>query len=729
MSVGLKPIRRSAPSQDPDDYPAEISKPMPKLAARPFTPSRARGTPSASTEIARPTAKIASPAVVPPRPRTGATQAVRPSASGIRRPPPQQVPPRQQTQNDDRFPFFMGAVARKRQLEITSSPSFQEEYHGQPNWYQQPEYDYGQPPPPPGPPPAKYGGYDHGYGYNNGHGVPYGGQPPAPMQPQPRPPAGPPPSRVLSAAAPSSRRQPPMQSQPSWQQPHQNSWQQQPHQNSWQQQPHQNSWQQQPQQNSWQSTQKKKSTPQPPEESYHVEHKPLDECVRWLEIDESSSLVQEGYPAMAPAVLHDASLQHLMSSANNLMYDLAADKSGDVVLVNDPDWSEFPQVGEAVKASGFEEIAQCVATCQSTGKYAVGLATQKKKREQAAKLALCIALAADADSLQDVCSKHEGFVDLCDCAGINVEDVPRAPKAPRQPQGPPPARKPPPARPPQTSNGHANKRPRVDYTAEAVQPMDDLADMEAADAEEAAALAQAEADAQAEAEAFAAEEAERVEAESRAQAAAEAALQAELDEANSFEVGPSTKTGSRTGQYGSKPQNQSGQNAGKQQYQYDSPSVVPRDTPIWIQLSTDAELGRLEGLEPQGLVVATEGNARKGLYSQADGALESLLGDMLSEVEYIDDPEWSQFPVVGAALKELAEKEECLVVAICPTRALWAVGVGMKGKNRWMAVKVALAALVGIQEIELGEELPDLSQASAISDFMEEATSARESLV
>jgi hypothetical protein len=154
---------------------------------------------------------------------------------------------------------------------------------------------------------------------------------------------------------------------------------------------------------------------------------------------------------------------------------------------------------------------------------------------------------------------------------------------------------------------------------------------------------------------------------------------------------------------------------------------LPRDVPLWIRLpESEAVPVELDGLASEALVVCTDGTKRKGLYSSVDKVLTELVGDVESEIQFHDDCNWQNFPTVGTALKEIAEKEECMCVAVCPSRMVWAVGVGMKGKSRYQAAKAAIAATIHLTATAMGEDLPELSEGSAILDFVSEAQVAKD---
>ncbi|CAE7514336.1 TUBA3 [Symbiodinium pilosum] len=160
-----------------------------------------------------------------------------------------------------------------------------------------------------------------------------------------------------------------------------------------------------------------------------------------------------------------------------------------------------------------------------------------------------------------------------------------------------------------------------------------------------------------------------------------------------------------------------------------APKPVPRDQPLWLWL--DSLNSTLQGyaLSFETLALASDGSKRKGLYTQADRALQTLLGEEARKIVFQDDSDWSKFRCVGDALKTRGEKEECFTIAISPALSLWGIGVGMKGWVRHRAAKIALATVVAMQKAEVGEEIPDFTSAPAVADFLEEARKAKDELL
>lgn len=337
---------------------------------------------------------------------------------------------------------------------------------------------------------------------------------------------------------------------------------------------------------------------------------------KWIQVGEDSPLVlEQSLPQLAPAIIHAPEIQTLLSSAGNLLWDIAGETAGEIELTHDADWTLFPDVGEAMKAAGGEVQPLCIAVCASQGKWAIGAGGQWKKREQAARLALCIALAANIDDFGALAASQPEFTMFCESSGI-ATDTNLAHHAHAEPEF-------------RAESPLAAKKQKVTSTA-----------MESPKAV------------------------------------------AMVDGAK-----------------------------------------LPRETPIWICVEEQLP-DALESMTPEALAVCTDGVHRKGLYTAADRALAVLLEDPAA-VEYMDDYNWETFGAVGSALMKIASEQECMCVAVCPAKELWAVGVGMKGKSRLASAKLAMATSLAIRAADEGEEV-DLSECPSIIEFVEEARAARE---
>lgn len=367
--------------------------------------------------------------------------------------------------------------------------------------------------------------------------------------------------------------------------------------------------------------------------------------VRWMTLNESSSIVQAGLPDLAPAIVWDAGLQNTFSSSKNILYDLLGDSAdSEVQVTHDPDWETYPEVGEALKIICGEDHCICVATCPSQAKWAVGGGNNWKKREQAAKLSLCIALAANAEDLSTVSARYPEFAAICESAGITTDSM--DPEAAARAAAAVAAE--------EAAWAKTGKRRRK----KAAVPEDGEDDVE-----------------------FPPPVPDLPVAEAPAQAA---------------------------------PGDDS------------LPAKLPRDVPSWLTLQPDGVPDVVEALATDALVVATDLTSRKGLYNSTDSVLAALAGEHAGDVQFHDDAEWKNYPGVGDALKQLAKGEECMTVAVCMPKAVWAVGVGMKGKCRYGAAKLALATAMALQQLDLGEEEVDLSEFTHFQEFVDEARESRQ---
>lgn len=353
----------------------------------------------------------------------------------------------------------------------------------------------------------------------------------------------------------------------------------------------------------------------------------FEDAVQWFELDEAAPLVVEGFPAMAPALRHELRLQNLLSSASYILFELLGESGNEVTLTHDWEWTEFPEVGEVLKQAGFEELPLCVATLDGPGarkKWGVGLATNNKHRVQAARLALCVAVAADAESLHSTFAGHPGFRQLLAASGVVTEEVP--------------------------GEEESGTVPHLDPEEES-QPRKRL-------------------------------------------------RQSLREEAPAIPEGRLMPA--KPGRAG----------------------ALPRHMPLWIELEPEAAKGKLRDLQTDAPVLATDGS-KQSPFSNADAVLSAIMGDEGKDVEYHDDYDWKKFPAVGSALKKIAPLEECMCVAVCEPRELWAVGVGMKGKDRWAAAKVAIAVAVALQQVEILQEPANLKDYPAMEKLLEAAGASR----
>jgi len=353
------------------------------------------------------------------------------------------------------------------------------------------------------------------------------------------------------------------------------------------------------------------------------------EAVKWLNLPPGSQFAAMGMPELGPCVFQEEVIKDMLANSAHILNEFTIDLE-QVVFQHDSDWDTYPEVAEAIKSQAGQELPLCVAICEEKAIWAVGAATGWKKREQTAKLALCVALAANLDDFEKLAKSQPEFTQLCEAVGIQTGASFAAPAA-KKARG-------------------AMKKPQA-------QPYDP----------------------------------EEQPVVSRAPA-----------------KGGKAGGGKAAGGKGKAPKDNDG-----------------RDVPVWLNLEGQDLGAPLDSLMTEVIALANNGTGRRNLYFSADAALAHFIGeDLIDQVQYIEDPDWENFPVVGAAIKEAMGKEECMTIAVLEPACCWAVGVGMKGKNRQVAAKVALAATMAIQTADVGEamgfeDFPDLQE------FVEEARKVR----
>ena len=152
------------------------------------------------------------------------------------------------------------------------------------------------------------------------------------------------------------------------------------------------------------------------------------------------------------------------------------------------------------------------------------------------------------------------------------------------------------------------------------------------------------------------------------------------------------------------------------------PRVVA-DAPVFVEMPLP-QPQQLDGLITDGLVLRCSGDRSSGLYGNSEEILRLLAGDAL--VEEYDDPSWTTFPEVAAALQALDPSlRDCFCVTVCRGLGVWAVGVASRARNRGDAARIALAAAIAAQSFVAGGALPDqLSHYTAFMAFLVEISAA-----
>mmetsp|Transcript_82330 Transcript_82330/g.233459 ORF Transcript_82330/g.233459 Transcript_82330/m.233459 type:complete len:196 (-) Transcript_82330:47-634(-) len=141
-------------------------------------------------------------------------------------------------------------------------------------------------------------------------------------------------------------------------------------------------------------------------------------AIHWITLEEASSLTTEGFPPSAAVIAFGGKeFKGFFANAHHILQELIEDMK-QVVFHDDADWKIFPEVAKAVKRAGGEETCYCVATCAIHGLWAVGLADGWKARENAAKMAMAIALTMGTDMVQALAMRYPEFGTICASAGL-----------------------------------------------------------------------------------------------------------------------------------------------------------------------------------------------------------------------------------------------------------------------------------------------------------------------
>eukprot|EP00931_Biecheleriopsis_adriatica_P009702 TRINITY_DN110779_c0_g1_i1.p1 TRINITY_DN110779_c0_g1~~TRINITY_DN110779_c0_g1_i1.p1 ORF type:complete len:880 (+),score=199.71 TRINITY_DN110779_c0_g1_i1:82-2640(+) len=118
----------------------------------------------------------------------------------------------------------------------------------------------------------------------------------------------------------------------------------------------------------------------------------------------------------------------------------------------------------------------------------------------------------------------------------------------------------------------------------------------------------------------------------------------------------------------------------------------------WVTISGNSPRILDQGWPGFGPAMVHDKSACFGL---AADVLDAFLGGV--EIEVIHDPDWQEFPEVGAALTAAGVEENCLAVAMCPAMTKWGIGVGAGWKARESAARLALATAIAAESQDLGE--------------------------
>lgn len=145
--------------------------------------------------------------------------------------------------------------------------------------------------------------------------------------------------------------------------------------------------------------------------------------VTWLSFGANSHFVQAGFDGDGPAILHNKR-DPILKKGWEILEQVVMDQST-IQVEHDEKWEKFPGMGEAFKRETGEENCFAVATCTEHGKWAVGFHYGHQGREEAAKLALAVAIILGTSMENKIGTLFPDFAIICDESAIG-RDVAKA---------------------------------------------------------------------------------------------------------------------------------------------------------------------------------------------------------------------------------------------------------------------------------------------------------------
>lgn len=513
---------------------------------------------------------------------------------------------------------------------------------------------------------------------------------------------------------------------------------------------------------------------------------PTGPTVTWINLTEESTLTAEGLPAEAPVLLYEKGVS-VFQSTSYIVYDLLGEEKDKLEIVHDPEWTVFPEVGGAMKESGLEET--CIAVAKADGRWAVGAGGNWKHRENAAKLALCVALACDSPKLDSILRSHPEFAAMLEKAGLAEVPAPSAAV---------PAR--------------GKKSKAKDFEEAADEPANPIPVVHIITLQEESTLTAEGMPGDGVAlvhdkASFAFSEAHNCLSELVGDISAEVVFTHDAEGDKFPEVGSAIKEALDQqwcfciascaqhnkwglGLAGGWKQREvaaklalavsicadGGQNLDNCAAQYpefgqmcanagfipsggfvpivreEAPAKkkikgaafhqggkedselaqmgglggdfggkpsLPKNAPFWLNLPAPPAV-LIDGMPSETLMLLGEDGTRKALYAHVDKFLAEFVESVETDIEFVDDPNWENFPEVAAAMEEFTLGDACLHIAVCGSAGVWAAGVGRKWKTRNAASKVALGTVLALRLADSGTG-PDMTAFPEFSKFIEEA--------
>jgi hypothetical protein len=508
---------------------------------------------------------------------------------------------------------------------------------------------------------------------------------------------------------------------------------------------------------------------------------PTGPPITWITLEEESTLTAEGLPEEAPVLVFEKGVS-VFASTSYIIHDLLG--STEAEITHDPDWNVFPEIANALRAAGLEE--HCLAVAKAEGRWGVGMAGNWKQRENASKLALCVALSVDHPNQAVILRNHKEFCDM-----LVKAELCEAP-----PPGPAPA-----------ARGKKSKATDDDDDGSALPVVHQIVLTEESPLTEQGFPADGPALVH-DKSMYCFSESHNILCELVGDIQEEVVFNHDADGDKFPEVGRAVKettgtdwcacvaTCSNLGKWGiglaggwkaretsaklalavsicseggpnldamassyptfgqlcasagyepsggllppepaaEKPAKKKAKKGGAAEDEElaamgglggstaDVKAALPKNKPFWLNMPA-APAVLVDDMPSETLMLFGEENARKALYTHVDKFLAEFVESVETDIEYVDDPNWEQFPEIAAALEEYNVQDYCLHVAVCGNAGVWAASAGRKWKTRNAAAKVALGAVLALRLADSGTG-PDMTAFPEFSKFIEEAAAA-----
>lgn len=139
-----------------------------------------------------------------------------------------------------------------------------------------------------------------------------------------------------------------------------------------------------------------------------------------VDLPMGSRLIAEGFPSRGVVLSYGGSpFKDFFSNSHYILESLISES--ELVIVDDPDWLKYPEIGPFLKQQCDEENCYTVVKCAKYGIWAIALAAGKKPRAQAAKMAMALALASYSPNAEQVKASYREYANLCRAIGDQVQ--------------------------------------------------------------------------------------------------------------------------------------------------------------------------------------------------------------------------------------------------------------------------------------------------------------------